>query len=66
MNNIIVLATNNKNKVKEFNELVKDFPIEIKCLKDYGTLPEVIEDGETFDENAYKKALHYSRVLGVP
>ena len=66
MNNIIVLATTNQNKVKEFNQLVKGFPIEVKCLKDYGPLPEAIEDGETFDDNAYKKALHYSRVLGVP
>lgn len=66
MHNIIVLATNNQNKVKEFQELVKDFPIEVKCLKDYGPLPEAIEDGATFDDNAYKKAHHYARVLGVP
>ena len=66
MYNIIVLATNNKNKVKEFQELVKDFPIEVKCLTDYGPLPGVVEDGETFDDNAYKKALHYSKVLGIP
>lgn len=66
MYNIIVLATNNKNKVKEFQELVKDFPIEVKCLQDYGSLPGVVEDGATFDDNAYKKALHYARVLGIP
>lgn len=66
MNNMIVLATNNKNKVKEFQEMVKDFPIEVKCLQDYGPLPEAIEDGETFDDNAYKKAIHYARVLGIP
>lgn len=66
MHNIIVLATNNQNKVKEFKELVKDFPIEVKCLKDYGPLPEAVEDGETFDDNAYKKAHHYAQVLGLP
>ncbi|MCI5223742.1 MAG: XTP/dITP diphosphatase [Candidatus Electrothrix sp. AR4] len=66
MDNIIVLATNNQNKVREFKELVKDFPVTIKCLKDYGPLPEAVEDGATFDDNAYKKALHYARVLGVP
>lgn len=66
MHNILVLATNNQNKVKEFKEMVKDFPIEVKCLKDYGPLPEAIEDGATFDENAYKKAFHYARLLGVP
>jgi len=66
MYNIIVLATNNENKVKEFKELLKDTPVEIKYLKDYGPLPEAIEDGETFDDNAYKKAFHYARVLGLP
>jgi XTP/dITP diphosphohydrolase len=66
MDNIIVLATNNRNKVKEFKALTRDFPLKVKCLKDYGPLPEVIEDGATFDDNAYKKALHYARVLGVP
>jgi XTP/dITP diphosphohydrolase len=66
MYDIIVLATNNKNKVKEFQELMKDSPIKVKCLKDYGPLPEAVEDGETFDDNAYKKSSHYSRVLGIP
>ncbi|WP_457573606.1 XTP/dITP diphosphatase [Desulfolithobacter sp.] len=66
MVNIIVLATNNQNKVREFRELLKDFPVEIKCLKDYGPLPGVVEDGATFDDNAYKKSSHYARVLGLP
>ena len=66
MINIIVLATNNKNKVNEIKDLLKDAPVEIKCLADYGPLPEVIEDGDTFDDNAYKKASHYARVLGLP
>ena len=66
MMNIIVLATGNKNKVKEIRELLKDSPVEIKCIADYGPLPPVMEDGDTFEENAYKKAYHYARVLGLP
>ncbi len=66
MFNIIVLATGNQNKVKEFQTLLKDFPIEIKCLKDYRSLPSVVEDGDTFEENAYKKASHYAKILGLP
>ena len=66
MLNIIVLATSNKNKVKEIKELLKDAPVEIKCLADYGPLPGVVEDKDTFEENAYKKALHYAKVLGLP
>ncbi len=66
MFNIIVLATSNKNKVREIQHVLKDFPVEIKSLSDFGPLPGVVEDGETFDDNAYKKALHYSKVLGLP
>lgn len=66
MDTIIVLATSNLNKVKELKELLTGFPVEIKCLQDFGTLPEAVEDGETFEENAYKKARHYARVLGLP
>lgn len=63
---MIVLATTNKNKVAEFREILKDFDVELKSLSDFGPIPEVIEDGETFDDNAYKKAHHTARVLGLP
>jgi len=66
MINIIVLATGNKNKIREIRELLKDSPVAIKSIADYGTLPPVIEDQETFEGNAYKKAHHYARVLGLP
>lgn len=66
MINMIVLATSNKNKVKEFREMLKDFNVELKSLSDFGPIPEVIEDGETFEENAYKKAHQTARVLGLP
>lgn len=66
MINIIVLATQNENKVKEFKKILKDFKIEIRSLTDFGPIPEPIENGDTFDENAYKKAHHVARVLGLP
>lgn len=66
MVDIIVLATTNKNKIKEFREMVKDFPVEIRSVGDFGPIPECIEDGETFEENAYKKALHTAKILGLP
>ncbi len=62
----IVIATTNQGKLKEFRELLKDQPIEILSLADFGPIPEVIEDGETFDDNAYKKALFTAKVLGLP
>jgi XTP/dITP diphosphohydrolase len=63
---LLILATTNINKVKEFQEILKDFPIEIRSLADFGPLPEAIEDGETFDDNAYKKAIHTAKILGFP
>lgn len=66
MFNLVVLATTNQNKVKEFKQFVSDFPVEVKSLADFGPLPEAVEDGLTFDDNAYKKALHYAKVLGMP
>ncbi len=66
MVNILVLATTNTNKVKEFQKLLNDFKVEIRSLADFGPLPPVIEDGDTFDENAYKKAHHTAKVLGLP
>ena len=63
---LLVLATTNQNKVKEFKQFVSEFPVTVKSLSDFGPLPEVVEDGATFDENAYKKAHHYAKVLGIP
>ena len=63
---IIVLATKNAGKAKELQELLKDFPVEIKNLNDFGPIPEVEEDGATFDDNAYKKAAFTAKVLGLP
>lgn len=63
---VIVLATRNVGKAKEFQQLLKDFPVEIKNLTDFGPIPEVEEDGATFDDNAYKKAAFAARVLGLP
>ena len=66
MKQIFVLATTNKGKTREIREMLKNFPIEIKNLDDFGPIPEVIEDGETFDDNAYKKAAFTAKVLGYP
>ncbi len=63
---ILVIATRNKGKKQEIKELLKDFPVEIKNLDDFGPIPHLEEDGDTFDENAYKKAIFSARILGLP
>ncbi|MDY6824087.1 MAG: XTP/dITP diphosphatase [Thermodesulfobacteriota bacterium] len=66
MEHILVIATRNKGKTKEIADLLADKPVKIKNLDDFGPIPEVEEDGATFDENAYKKASFAARVLGFP
>ena len=63
---MIVLATRNQGKVREFRKILEGFPLEIRSLNDFGPIPEVEEDGETFDDNAYKKALFTAKALGLP
>ncbi len=63
---MLVIATKNKNKLREFKEILSDLDIEIRSLDDFGPTPPAIEDGKTFDENAYKKAIHTAKVLGLP
>lgn len=62
----IVLATRNEGKIREFRRVLVDFPAEIKSLQDFGPIPPVIEDGESFEENAVKKARQTARVIGLP
>ena len=63
---IIVIATRNKGKKSEISDLLKGFPVDIKGLDDFGPIPHIEEDGDTFDENAYKKASFTARMLGFP
>jgi len=63
---ILVIATRNKGKTKEIKDLLRDFPVDIKNIDDFGPIPHLEEDGATFDENAYKKASFAAQILGLP
>lgn len=52
----LVVATNNQGKVKELKKLLEPLGFEPVSLKDEGIEFEVVEDGETFAENARLKA----------
>lgn len=62
----IVIATRNLGKVKEFAALFKEKGYEVKTLLDYPELPEVIETGMTFEENARLKAETVAGLLRRP
>ncbi len=66
INTPLVIATRNKGKTAEIRSILKDYPVDIKNLDDFGPIPEVEEDGDTFDENAYKKSSFTARILGLP
>ena len=63
----LVLATQNKNKVIEIKKLFEENNLDkiydIYSLKDLEVFDEVEEDGETLEENAYKKAKGYFDIL---
>ena len=63
---ILVIATRNSGKTDEIKDLLQGFQVTIKNLEDFGPIPEAEEDGQTFEENAYKKASLAARVLGFP
>ncbi|MGA2936483.1 MAG: XTP/dITP diphosphatase [Syntrophobacteraceae bacterium] len=63
---ILVIATKNRGKSAEIQGALKDFPVLVKDLNDFGPVAEPVEDGATFEENAYKKASFTARVLGLP
>ena len=62
----IVLATGNEGKIIEIRKMFSSFTEKIKSIKDFGPIPPVVEDGDTFEENAYKKAHFTAKVLGYP
>ncbi len=52
----IIVATRNRGKLAEIRDALSDLGITLYSLEDFPDVPEVIEDGETFYENAVKKA----------
>ncbi|MCG8487543.1 MAG: RdgB/HAM1 family non-canonical purine NTP pyrophosphatase [Chromatiales bacterium] len=61
----IVLASNNAGKVREINQLLASEQITVVPQKDFN-IPDAIEDGLSFVENAIKKARHASGLSGLP
>ena len=63
---VLVMATHNKGKKREYELLFKKLPMEIKGLSEFKRIPEFEEEGKTFEAIATKKAQFASRILGVP
>lgn len=52
----LILASNNKKKIKEMKEILKEIDIEVRSLEDERINIDVVEDGKTFEENAKKES----------
>ncbi len=62
----VVLASNNMHKAEEIKNILGDCYI-VKTLKEAGLENfDIIEDGETFEENAAKKAIEVYKKTGIP
>jgi XTP/dITP diphosphohydrolase len=60
----IVFATKNEGKVREITEMLARTDIELVSLNRFESLPEIVEDGKTYLENALKKAKIISEFTG--
>ncbi|MEE0772060.1 MAG: RdgB/HAM1 family non-canonical purine NTP pyrophosphatase [Anaerovoracaceae bacterium] len=63
--NVIVAATQNKHKIEEIEAITRQFGMSI-ISRDEAGVPKVdiVEDGETFEENSYKKAYEIMKLCG--
>lgn len=52
----LIVASNNQHKITEIKKNLENLDMEVLSLKDAGLNIDVVEDGKTFEENAYKKA----------
>ena len=64
----ILIATSNPGKLRDFAGAARSYgfepsEIEVAAVPGFASLPVIVEDGITFEENARKKAEHYSRFV---
>lgn len=62
----LVLATRNKDKIREIRDVLRDLDVEILSLQDYPQAPFIVEDGRSLKDNALKKAQQICQFTGLP
>jgi XTP/dITP diphosphohydrolase len=58
----LILATRNKRKLVEIRDILSDLDFNVMSIGDFACIPEIQEDGDTFEENAKKKAVEIARI----
>jgi len=59
-----VVATKNRDKVSEIREILSELPFQIMTMSEAGCDDDIEEDGESFRENALKKAIDVHNRIG--
>jgi len=62
----LVVATRNRGKMLELRSLLDGIVDTVRCAGDFDDFPETIEDGDTFRDNALKKAREAMHFTGLP
>lgn len=62
----LVLATNNKDKIREIKNVLAGLPVEILASSDFEDFPDIEETGATLEENAMLKARGIAEFTGYP
>lgn len=52
----LIFATGNEHKMVEIREILGELPVEILSMKDVGIKADIVENGNTFEENALIKS----------
>ncbi len=63
---VLVVATRNPGKMREYRQLLADWPVELISLDDAGVTGDVDETSNTFLANARLKAGEYARLSNLP
>jgi XTP/dITP diphosphohydrolase len=61
----LLVATNNKGKLREYAELLRGLPFELTTLSEQGITEEVEESGSSLEQNAVSKATAYASLSGL-
>lgn len=59
----VLIATSNHGKLRDFSGAALAYGVEISGIPEFSSLPKVVEDGDTFEANARKKAEGYSKYV---
>lgn len=62
----VVLASRNPHKIEELRATLAPLGVELKSALDFPDLEDVVEDGDTLEKNALKKAMYVAKMTSLP